>query len=108
MVGVSAEGVVAHRHAHTYICTRTHAHTHKYICTHIHMHTHTHTVGGIPAQAGYNAGDHYKLLVEAGDIRHIDSRANVGRPGVFIYRVDRDTSSDFCFENNGHDCKLMY
>ena len=44
MVGVSAEGVVAHRHAHTYICTRTHAHTHKYICTHIHnAHTHTHT-----------------------------------------------------------------
>ncbi|XP_078614102.1 sushi, nidogen and EGF-like domain-containing protein 1 [Branchiostoma floridae x Branchiostoma japonicum] len=49
-------------------------------------------LGGIPAQAGFNAGDGSNYYTVPGsrsaEIVQIETRTNVGQPGTFMFRID--------------------
>ncbi|XP_078658658.1 uncharacterized protein LOC144904005 [Branchiostoma floridae x Branchiostoma belcheri] len=49
-------------------------------------------LGGIPAQAGFNAGDGSNYYIVPGsrsaEIVDIETRTNVGQPGTFMFRID--------------------
>ena len=49
-------------------------------------------LGGIPAQAGFDAGDQMRFFSIPGsqtaDIINIDTTTNVGAPGQWTFRVD--------------------
>ncbi|CAH1253501.1 SNED1 [Branchiostoma lanceolatum] len=49
-------------------------------------------LGGIPAQAGFNAGDGTNYYTVPGsrsaEIVDIETRTNVGQPGTFMFRID--------------------
>ncbi|XP_035665850.1 sushi, nidogen and EGF-like domain-containing protein 1 [Branchiostoma floridae] len=49
-------------------------------------------LGGIPAQAGFNAGDGTNYYTVPGsrsaEIVQIETRTNVGQPGTFMFRID--------------------
>uniref|UniRef100_A0AC34FLC4 C-type lectin domain-containing protein n=1 Tax=Panagrolaimus sp. ES5 TaxID=591445 RepID=A0AC34FLC4_9BILA len=48
--------------------------------------------GGIPAQVGFDAGDsHNRTMLEVSckdSVINISSMSNVGKPGVFVFRID--------------------
>ena len=54
----------------------------------------TNGFGGTPAQVGFNAGDGIRFAnvnkSQTPDIVNIDSTTNVGRPGVWIFRIDQE------------------
>jgi len=54
----------------------------------------TNGTGGIPAQVGFNAGDGVNFAVvpasRTPDIINIDTRSNIGIPGVWIFQISEE------------------
>jgi len=74
--------------------------------------------GGTPAQAGFNAGDRIRFFNVPGsrtpEIINIASTSNVGRPGVWIFRMDEEIiitagcSEDTSSGMSTYDIYVMY
>ena len=68
--------------------------------------------GGTPAQVGFNAGDGIRFFSVPGsqtnDIVNIETTSNVGRPGVWMFRVDEEeiVSSECSTQVDGEPCLL--
>lgn len=73
-------------------------------------------LGGNPAQVGFNAGDGIRFFsvpgAQTNDIVNIDTTTNVGRAGVWMFRVDGEeiisSSCSIQVDGNNNACCVIF